>query len=308
MIQGIVPVMITPFDADGAIDWGGLETLIEWYIENGSQALFAVCQSSEMLFLSLEERRDLASFTVRQAAGRVPVLASGHISESPADQIREMQVIGDTGIDCLVFVSNRLDPDQTGGETFRRNLDALTGALAGDIPLGMYECPVPYRRLLSDDELTLLRDDPRFVFLKDVSCELDVVRRRLALAEKSNLAINNACGAIAHGVLQAGGHGFCGVFNNFHPDLYRWLQDHGLRHPELAEELAVFLALASVSEYMGYPKLAKLYHQRLGTFADTHSRVITGDITGQYWGLEAILDKIAVGAAGFRDRIAALTA
>ena len=47
-IHGIVPVMITPFHEDGDIDWGGLENLIQWYIAHGAQALFAVCQASEM--------------------------------------------------------------------------------------------------------------------------------------------------------------------------------------------------------------------------------------------------------------------
>ena len=39
---------------------------------------------------------------------------------------------------------------------------------------------------------------------------------------------------------------FCGVFTNFHPDLYRWLQDEGPSHPELADERAIFLALAAL--------------------------------------------------------------
>lgn len=63
-IKGIVPVMLTPFDDQGAIDWGGLEALIHWYIDHGAEALFAVCQSSEMQHLSLSERRDLARFTI----------------------------------------------------------------------------------------------------------------------------------------------------------------------------------------------------------------------------------------------------
>ena len=49
-IEGIIPVMITPFTANGQIDYPGLGRLVEWYIANGSDALFAVCQSSEMQF------------------------------------------------------------------------------------------------------------------------------------------------------------------------------------------------------------------------------------------------------------------
>lgn len=47
-IEGIVPVMLTPFSDEGEIDFSGLERLIEWYLACGCDALFAVCQSSEM--------------------------------------------------------------------------------------------------------------------------------------------------------------------------------------------------------------------------------------------------------------------
>ena len=67
-IEGIVPVMLTPFDASGAIDYAGLERLIEWYIAHGSDALFAVAQSSEMQFLSLAERGALGRFVVEKVA------------------------------------------------------------------------------------------------------------------------------------------------------------------------------------------------------------------------------------------------
>jgi 4-hydroxy-tetrahydrodipicolinate synthase len=45
-IEGIVPVMLTPFTDQGEIDYPGLERLIEWYLEKGADALFAIAQSS----------------------------------------------------------------------------------------------------------------------------------------------------------------------------------------------------------------------------------------------------------------------
>ncbi len=98
-IEGIVPVMLTPFTDDGQIDYAGLERLIEWYIANGSDALFAVCQSSEMLFLSLAEREALGKFVVRQVAGRVPVVVSGHVSDDPHGQLEELLVAANSGAD-----------------------------------------------------------------------------------------------------------------------------------------------------------------------------------------------------------------
>jgi len=172
-IEGIIPVMITPFTANGAIDYPGLGRLVEWYIDNGSDALFAVCQSSEMQYLSLEERVELAAFVRKAAAGRVPVIASGHISESLEDQLAELTAIAATGVDGMVLVTNRLDARREGGAKFIDDLTWLLERLPTQIPLGLYECPAPYRRLLTDDELTFCAGTGRFVILKDVSCDLE---------------------------------------------------------------------------------------------------------------------------------------
>lgn len=302
-IEGIIPVMITPFNANGAIDYPGLGRLVEWYIDNGSDALFAVCQSSEMQFLSLDERVALAAFVKKAAAGRVPVIASGHISESLEDQLAELTAIAATGVDGMVLVTNRLDARQQGGSTFIDDLGWLLDRLPKDIPLGLYECPAPYRRLLTDDELKFCANSGRFVILKDVSCDLATVKRRVALTKGTPLAIVNANAAIAYDAMKAGSRGFTGVFTNFHPDLYQWLMTEHASDPALADELAVYLALSAMAEPMGYPKLAKFYHQRLGTFACTDSRAVAFDIHEKFWALDALLDKIVEGTAHYRRRI-----
>jgi 4-hydroxy-tetrahydrodipicolinate synthase len=298
--------MLTPFTEGGEIDYAGLERLIEWYIANGADALFAVCQSSEMIYLSLKERSELGSFVVRKTAGRIPVVASGHISDDPYSQLEELTAAAKTGADAVVLVSNHLDPKQRGTETFMGNMKWLLERLPKDIPLGVYECPVPYRRLLTDDEISFCADSGRFIFLKDVSCDLSVIKRRVALTEKSPFAILNANAAIAWDAIKAGASGFNGVNTNFHPDLYKWLYTSGKRHPELAEELSTFLALSSLSEAFGYPVLAKIYHQRLGTFSSIKSRVITFDVRERFWALDVILDKITSGTEDMRKRIKAI--
>jgi 4-hydroxy-tetrahydrodipicolinate synthase len=305
-IEGIIPVMITPMTEAGAIDYPGLERLIAWYLDHGVDALFAVCQSSEMQFLTLKERGELARFVVKQVAGRVPVVASGHISDAIDDQVAELTVAAESGADAVVLVTNHLDPKKAGTEAFRWTLDSLLSRLPRAIPLGLYECPAPFRRLLSDEELTRCADTGRFVLLKDVSCDLPTVRRRVALTAGSGLAIINANAAIARDAMLAGSRGFTGVFTNFHPDLYRWLRQSGASHPDLAARLNTFLVLASLSEAFGYPALAKMYHQRLGTFGSIRCRVIDYDVRERFWALDAILDQIVAGTEAFRAEIAGL--
>lgn len=303
-ISGTIPVMLTPYDRENDLDIVGLKSLVEWYISSGATALFAVCQSSEMQHLSLAERVQLARAVVQQTGGRIPVVASGHISGPLDEQIAELRAMSDTGIDALVLVTNRLDPKNQGLDAFKHHVGLLLSALPSDMPLGLYECPAPYRRLLNDDELKLCRDTGRFVVLKDVSCDLETVKRRVALAKDTKLAIINANAAIAHDAMKAGSPGFAGVFTNIHPDLYAWLYRNKDLQDSLVDDLRVFLALSANAEPLGYPVLAKLYHQRLGTFSSVASRAVIHNVHEKHWALEAILDHIQEGTENFQDRIA----
>ena len=302
-INGIVPVMLTPFAADERIDYPALAKLIDWYLEKGVDALFAVCQSSEMQFLSLEERVELARFVVQRVNGRIPVIASGHISDDIEAQKAELLAMAQTGIDALVLVTNHLDPRNEGSDVFYAVLNTLLETLPASLPLGLYECPAPYRRLLTDDEFTWCANSGRFVVLKDVSCDLPTVERRVRLAQGTPLNVINANAAIAWPAILAGSQGFSGVFTNFHPELYSWLWREGKNQRALADELAIFPSLGAVSETLGYPKNAKIYHQRLGTFDSITCRVNKDDVLNKYWGLTVILDQIRAGTEQWRQRI-----
>jgi 4-hydroxy-tetrahydrodipicolinate synthase len=303
-INGIVPVMLTPFTADEQIDYPALAKLIDWYLEKGVDALFAVCQSSEMQFLSLQERVELARFVVQHVDGRIPVIASGHISDDIAAQKEELLAMAQTNIDALVLVTNHLDPRNEGSETFFATLNTLLDALPKELPLGLYECPEPYRRLLTDDEFSWCANSGRFVVLKDVSCDLPTVERRVKLAQGTPLNVINANAAIAWPAILAGSQGFSGVFTNFHPELYSWLWHNGKTQRALADELAIFLSLGAVTETLGYPKNAKIYHQRLGTFDDVTCRVNKDDVLAKFWGLTVILDQIRAGTELWQTRLA----
>ena len=68
--------------------------------------------------------------------------------------------------------------------------------------------PGAFRRLLTDEEITHFAADPRFVFLKDVSCNLETVKRRLELTKNSGLVVSNANAAIAFDAMKSGASGF----------------------------------------------------------------------------------------------------
>lgn len=73
-IHGILPIVYTPFDADGRIDEEDLERLVGYLIEQGTHGLAAVGGASECHKMPVDERKWLAERTVAFAAGRVPVI------------------------------------------------------------------------------------------------------------------------------------------------------------------------------------------------------------------------------------------
>ena len=63
----IFPTMITPYKKDGTIDYDTAVKYVDWYFEAGLNGIFSVCQSSEIFFLSLEEKAELNRVVYQRA-------------------------------------------------------------------------------------------------------------------------------------------------------------------------------------------------------------------------------------------------
>ncbi|UUZ86118.1 dihydrodipicolinate synthase family protein [Paenibacillus sp. P26] len=273
--SGVWPTMITPFTEAGEVDYDALEQLIEWYIGQGVHGLFAVCQSSEMFFLSLEERVGIARFVKEKAAGRVQVIASGHISGRLEDQVEELKRIAGTGVDAVVLVSNRLAEEGEYDAVWIRNAETILAAIPDGV-FGIYECPFPYKRLLSPETLKWCAETGRFGFLKDTSCDLQQMQDKLEAAAGSHLKLFNANSATLLASLKLGAAGFSGVMANFHPELYVRLVEEWNQDEEAAARPQAFLGAASLVELQYYPVNAKYHLSRLGLPVTTVSRVKDG--------------------------------
>ena len=258
------PTMVTPFKEDLSIDYNALEKLVEWYIERGVSGLFAVCQSSEMHQLSFRERIELSSAVMKVSAGRVPVISSGHVSSSPEDQIEEIKAIADTGVDAVILVTNLLARQSEPDSVWKERMETILSSIPDDVRLGLYECPYPYKRLLSDDLLKWIVSTGRFYYLKDTCCDIDTIKERSEMAAGSNLKLYNANAATLPGSLKSGYSGYCGIMTNFHPELYVQLCDNWSDGTTEIQRLQNFIGIASVIEYQYYPINAKYLLQLEG--------------------------------------------
>lgn len=268
---GVWPVMLTPFDGNGRIDYIALEALIRWYEDAGVSGLFAACLSSEIFALSLRERMELVHFIKTNAS--VPVIASGHVSRDPEDQLEELKHMAETNVDALVIISNRLADEGAYSGQWIENMEALLSRLDPSIPLGIYECPTPYKWLLSLEELQYCKDTGRFYFLKDTSCDEAVLKQRISLLGDSRFALFNAHTTTLLSSLRLGASGFSGIMANFHPELYVRLHSIWQNKPDDAETLQAALTLLSCLDMQSYPVNAKTYLQMRGLPVQEHSRV-----------------------------------
>ena len=254
---GVWPVMLVPFKNNGEVDYEGVKCLVDWYIGKGVAGLFAVCQSSEMFCLSLEEMVKIAEEVVRAANGRVPVIASGHISDGEEMQVKEVNAMAESGVDAVILLTNRFASEGEDDSIWMQRVERFLEKINPDIPLGFYECPYPYKRLISLENLQTCARSGRFFFLKDTCCDLGLIERRLDCIRGTNLKLYNANSSTLYESLLKGAAGFSGVMANFHPQLYVYLCGH--LEEERVRYLKDFISLASLIERQYYPVNAKYF-------------------------------------------------
>lgn len=276
----IFTTMITPYKPDGTVDLDMALQYVDWYYRAGLDGIFAVCQSSEIFWLSLEERKALNRAVYARAkelerSGDRPftVVSSGHVSDSFEDQVQELNEIYATGTDALILITNRLDPNNEGDEVFLANAQRLLAALPADAKLGFYECPHHYKRLVTPKILDWALSTGRFYYMKDTCCDADVMADRCRRLEGSQFKLLNANCQTFLESMRRGGQGYCGIMCNFHPKLYAWLGHHFREDPQKADLVQSVIGTFGFTEVgLPYPLTAKYHMSLCGNPTRLHAR------------------------------------
>jgi len=281
--------MLTPFKESGEIDWSAYESLINYYIEEGVAGIFAVCTSSEFLHLETTEIVELAHKSVEFSEGQIPVIATGNFGQSLDEQIQTMQRVADTGVSATVIATSLLPHHE-------RLLDQILHiAERTEIPLAIYESPVPEHRILSSNEVYEVASTNRFHALKETSRDLVTFLEKTRRASGTQLHVYPANLKV---FLQSGRHygaGFMGCLANTFPRLIHDYMDQ-LNNQSIDIELlrAFMLEAESVLYKNRYPASAKFVLRRLGVPINTYCRwKLKGDFdkSNQAF-LDLFLDKI----------------
>jgi len=281
--KGFIPVMLTPYRASGEIDYDGLSRITEFYLESGSVGLFANCLSSEMYDLTPAERLSTTRHVVRTVNGKVPVVATGNFGRTLQEQADFVNRMGDEGVAAVILVTGLIAAKDEPDDVFLENAFTLMDLTAG-VPIGFYECPLPYKRILKASQLKQFLETNRVIYHKDTCLDIHQVKEKIAVATGYDFALYDAYLGHAVESLLAGSDGLSCIQGNFFPEIIVWLCEH-FNDPDYADEVSAvqqFLIDNMDVMHAVYPPVAKYYLQKRGMEISTYCRntkeVVDGNV------------------------------
>ncbi|MES2447417.1 MAG: dihydrodipicolinate synthase family protein [Bacteroidota bacterium] len=278
--KGFIPVMLTPFSSNGSIDYAALTQLTEVYLQAGAAGLFANCLSSEMFELSDVERIQAIKHVINVVGGEVPVIATGTFGGEITKQADFVKRVHESGVEAVIAITSLLGDEKDSDEIFEKNVFELL-AQTDQIPLGFYECPVPYKRVIKPKQLQQFVATNRVIYHKDTSLDLNQIKKKLALTQDYKFGLYDAYMAHAVDSLKAGSAGLSCIQGNYFPELIVWLCDH-YNNDSLAAEVEVvqqFIIDNMDVMHNVYPIVSKYFLQKRGLNITTFTRREVGTFT-----------------------------
>lgn len=152
-----------------------------------------------------------------------------------------------------------------------------------DIPLGLYECPVPYKRLVKSAVLGELLKSGRIIYHKDTCLDSEEVARRLAVGKEYEFGLFDAYMVNAVSSLKAGAAGLSCIQGNIYPELVVWICKHfnDPDHQEDVIKVQQFFNDSMDLVHSAYPVIAKYSLQKRGFPISLYTRREVGILTDE---------------------------
>tara|TARA_R110002124_G_scaffold62984_1_gene171947 strand:+ start:161 stop:1123 length:963 start_codon:yes stop_codon:yes gene_type:complete len=290
--KGFIPVMLTPFLDSGEIDFPGLKLLTELYIKAGATGLFANCLSSEMYELTPDERIAITQTVLDQAAGRVPVVATGTFGGPISEQAAFVKRIYGIGVQAVIVITGLMVQEEESDDVFIENVKELLAATPG-VPLGFYECPVPYKRVISSKILDQLLPSGRIVYHKDTCLDAVEVKKRIEAGKDYNFGLYDAYMVNAVSSLSDGAAGLSCIQGNIYPELITWICDNynNTEADEQRKKVQQFFVDSMDLVHTAYPTIAKYSLQKRGLPISLFTRRDIEELTPE---LKTAMDQLLV--------------
>ncbi|WP_027329644.1 4-hydroxy-tetrahydrodipicolinate synthase [Marinimicrobium agarilyticum] len=211
MIQGSMVALVTPMTPDNSLDWPALRKLVDWHLEQGTNAIVAVGTTGESATLDIEEHLDVIKAVVDQVNGRIPVIA-GTGANSLTEALELTEGAERAGADaCLLVTPYYNKPTQEGLYLFHKTI-----AERVKIPQYLYNVPGRTGVDMLPETVLRLADIPNIKGIKEATG--DMVRAK-TLVEQSpdDFIIISGDDATAVELMLLGGKGDISVTANVVP-------------------------------------------------------------------------------------------
>jgi 4-hydroxy-tetrahydrodipicolinate synthase len=210
--EGVYTALVTPFAADGSVDWKALRRLVDFQVDGGISGLVPVGTTGESPTLDGDECREVIRVVVEQARGRVPVIA-GAGSNCTAEAVRYANDAKKAGAQATLQVTPYYNKPSADGllQHFRAVADAV------DLPLVVYNIAGRTGKNIDNPVMLELAKHPRIRAVKEASGDLNQVMDLIA-AKPADFAVLSGDDNLVYPIMTLGGTGVISVASNLVPD------------------------------------------------------------------------------------------
>ena len=208
MFHGSMVALVTPFTLSGDIDFDHLEHLIEWQIEEGTDALVICGTTGESPTLSEEEQELILQKAVKMTRKRVPVIM-GTGTYDTRHSVKKTQKAKELGADgCLVIVPYYNRPTPEGCYLHFESVASV------GLPVIIYHHPGRTGVHLSAKNLAQIAKIPHIVAIKEASGSLNLIKE---LASLSSIPLLSGDDLLTLPMMELGALGVISVIANLIP-------------------------------------------------------------------------------------------
>ncbi len=210
-ITGSIVALVTPFNQDGSTDFVRLRELVDWHIENKTDALLVLGTTGETASTSLEEDIKTLDCVLTQAAGRVPVIA-GSGSNSSEMQKHKSVIYSEMGAAALLCISPYYV--KTNEEGMYRHF--MMSADAASAPIILYNVPGRTGCKISPEVVRRLSAHPNVMGIKEASGDMSYAMK-VARYLSDDFVMYSGNDDITVPLLSVGASGVISVWANIMP-------------------------------------------------------------------------------------------
>lgn len=215
LFEGMGVAIVTPFLADGAVDYISLQHLLEHIIVGGADFIVVHGTTGESPCLTRSERTEVKDFVVRVVAGRLPIMIGlgGNNTIEVGERLAELDPSGLSGVLSVVPYYNK--PSQEGIYEHFKHLSRCS-----HLPILIYNVPGRVVVNISPDVVARLAEDPNIIGIKEASGYIAQCEAVHKLVDREDFSILSGDDNLSIDFIRNGACGVISVIGNAYPRLF----------------------------------------------------------------------------------------